>query len=83
MTADGKPFVAGTTEGKAYEGFTNKYVKQGSWTPVLSKELTGRPIVPEEFTFTMKEGTGENAAEVATGSVNADGSITWIPAAIR
>ena len=82
VTADGKPFVAGTTEGKAYEGFTNKYVKQGSWTPVLSKELTGRRIVPEEFTFTMKEGTGENAAEVATGSVNADGSITWNPAAI-
>ena len=82
VTADGETFVTGTTEGKAYEGFTNEYVKQGSWTPVLSKELTGRPIVPGEFTFTMKEGTGENATEVATGSVNADGSITWIPAAI-
>lgn len=82
VTADGETFVAGTTEGKAYEGFTNKYVKQGSWTPVLSKELTGRSILPGEFTFTMKEGTGENAAEVATGNVNADGSITWTPAAI-
>ena len=78
VTADGEEFVTGTTEGKAYEGFTNKYEKTGSWTPELSKELTGRPIVAGEFTFTMKEGD----KEVATGSVNADGSITWTPAAI-
>ena len=78
VTADGEEFVAGTTEGKAYEGFTNEYEKKGTWTPEVSKELTGRPIVAGEFTFTMKEGD----KEVATGSVNADGSITWTPAAI-
>ena len=70
-----------TVDGTDYEQFTNSYENSGTWKPVIPKQLKGhdgesdvdRPIIPGEFTFTVKEGT----KTVSTGSVNADGSITF------
>ena len=62
-------------DSKTYLLFTNKYAAEGEWTPEVSKKLTGRPIVAGEFTFTVTEGE----TVVSTGSVNADGSITFTP----
>lgn len=53
---------------------TNTYVAEGSWIPEVTKVLEGRPIVAGEFNFSVKDETG---AEVSTGTVNADGSVTF------
>jgi len=80
--ADAKKLVAAyayddyeTIDGKDYEKFTNEYEKEGSWIPEAIKELTGRPLQAGEFTFEVKEGSNV----VSTGTVNADGTVTFTP----
>lgn len=55
--------------------FVNKYEPTPVKATVLAtKSLTGKPLVAGEFTFAIKD---ENGKEVARGTNNADGSITF------
>ena len=53
--------------------FNNVYRAAGSWTPSVSKALTGRALVADEFTFDLKEG----ANILQTKKNAADGSIPF------
>lgn len=64
-----------TVSGETYLKFTNKYEIDGEWTPELTKKLTGRPLLDEEFTFTVTE----DGEEVSTGKAYADGTIDFTP----
>ena len=68
--------------GKTYELFTNEYTDEIKWTPDVTKKLTGRPIVPGEFNFSMyKVVTGDDGepaeSKIADAVVAADGTVTF------
>ena len=58
--------------------FKNEYKAQGTWTPVIQKDLQGRPLEQGEFTFQIIDKDDQNKV-LATGTNNADGSVTMDP----
>ena len=71
-----------TANGKTYELFTNEYTDKIKWTPGVNKQLTGRPIVPGEFKFELRQDVTDaegntSEAKVAEATVAADGTVTF------
>lgn len=46
----------GATEKQAMAEFLNVWVPEGKWAPEVTKQLDGRDLKAEEFTFVLKEG---------------------------
>ena len=61
-----------------FAGLENEYTAVGTWTPVIRKDLQGRPLTAGEFTFQIKKGE----EVLATGTNNADGTVTMEPASL-
>ena len=62
-----------------FVGATNTYTAQGTWTPNIQKDLQGRTLEAGEFTFEIKKGD----TVLATGTNNADGTVSMTPASIE
>lgn len=56
--------------------FINTYLASGSWTPEVTKELTGRALKYQEFTFVLKDSEGQVLQTVKNDE---DGSIPFGP----
>ena len=60
-----------TRETEASAKFTNEYNATGSWTPAVTKTLTGRDMKENEtFTIEVVENAGGNETVVATGTAS-------------
>ncbi len=60
--------------------FTNTYGLREKITLTAHKELLGRTLQPDEFSFEVRrEGAAEGSAPIARGKNDADGNITFSP----
>lgn len=64
-----------------FAGLENEYTAEGVWTPVIRKDLQGRPLEKGEFTFQIIDNDDQNKV-LATGTNNADGTVTMEPASL-
>ena len=73
---DGKETKPITPDNNVYfAGLENEYTAEGTWTPVIQKDLKGRPLKNGEFTFQIKKGN----EVLATGTNDADGNVSMEP----
>lgn len=63
-----------------FAGLENEYTAEGTWTPVIRKDLKGRPLKEGEFTFQIRNADDE---VVASGRNNADGTVEMTPASLK
>ena len=78
---DGTLDVAVTTTGGSL-AFTNTYIPQETRVTLTAhKELIGRTLQPEEFSFEVRrKGAAADSAPIATGKNDVEGNITFTPA---